>query len=254
MASISVFAQNDGAMQVECGTWLEMSATPFKDYHFVQWEDGDTNAVRRVEIIDDADFIAYFAANCEDYANLPIVTYYDWLLMLDVRAVHEMGYIFEENDVKWYRVVDEPDDMHNFFPMDDEFVCDGYYLTLDKNLNGSGDYYAVVDVSKSPSDMLCNGLMRTLIVNYSSYSTLAPHVSLMPTYAYAGEEITILGLLPNEETTIHVIDMSGKLVETKVVTGNEICVLNAVGVSGCYNVIIKSATISKTLRYIVQSK
>ena len=38
----------------------EIVAVPLEGYHFVRWNDGDTNATRTVTVISDTTFIAYF--------------------------------------------------------------------------------------------------------------------------------------------------------------------------------------------------
>ena len=114
-----------------------------------------------------ADASRNFAARCEEYANWPVIALYDWLLMLNVQAINEKGYYISPANVTWYRAIGEPDDMHDAFPQDDEVVTQGsYYLTLDKSLQGTGNYYAIVDVSDAKGQ-LCDGLMRTVIINYS---------------------------------------------------------------------------------------
>ena len=209
-----LFAGNAGTSGVyECGTWLQLVATPFDDYHFVEWSDGNVEPVRTVEVNEDATYIAYFAANCEEYANWPVVALYDWLLMVNVTAINQMGYYISPANVTWYRVVGEPDDMHNAFPQDDQVVIRGsYYLTLAQNLQNTGNYYAVVDVSNAQG-MLCDGLMRTVIINYSGGGK-APQLSLLPNYASPGQQIKLVGLNPNEEITIQVFSATGLLVRT----------------------------------------
>ena len=69
-------------MRVECGSWFTLSAQSYDDYHFVEWNDHNTDAVRQIQVNEDATYIAFFAANCEEYANWPLVALYDWLLMV----------------------------------------------------------------------------------------------------------------------------------------------------------------------------
>lgn len=58
-------------MRVECGNWVQLTATPYTDYHFVEWNDHNTDAVRQIQVNEDATYVAFFAANCEEYANCP---------------------------------------------------------------------------------------------------------------------------------------------------------------------------------------
>lgn len=247
-----LFAGNAGTSGVyDCGTWLKLVATPFDDYHFVEWSDGNVEPVRTVEVNEDATYIAYFAANCEEYANWPVVALYDWLLMVNVTAINQMGYYISPANVTWYRVVGEPDDMHNAFPQDDQVVIRGsYYLTLAQNLQNTGNYYAVVDVSNAQG-MLCDGLMRTVIINYSGGGK-APQVNLLPNYASPGQQIKLVGLNPNEKTAVQIFSTAGQLVRTFICEDTQL-VFPAEYIAGCYQVKVSSPSINQVLKYLVRN-
>lgn len=234
---------------VDCGTWMELTATPAEDYHFVRWNDGNTDSIRQIQVNENAHYIAFFAANCEEYANWPVVSLYDWLLMLNITAINAMGYYVQPDQVKWYRIVGEADDMHSRFPQDDRFVCTGHYLTLDKNLIGTGDYYAVADVSDAQG-MLCDGLMRSEIVHYAA-SASAPSVRLLPNNVLQGETIRLVGLSEDEPSHIAVYSASGQLIEEYHFMGQSEVTITAVSVSGCYLVRVTTGMETTTLRYIV---
>lgn len=239
--------------EVACGSWIEIAAHPLEDYHFVEWNDGNQDSIRQIQVHEDATYIAYFAANCEEYANWPIVALYDWLLMVNVHAINEMGYYFAPENVSWYRVVGEPDDMHDIFPLDDQLVEEeNYYLTLDKSLKGTGTYYAVIDVSDSQG-LLCDGLMRSVLVSYAG-SQQPAKVALFPTSVNMGQSMQLKGLNPNENSEIYIYRTTGQLVDQLVSTGESTIQLHAAQVSGCYQVVVKSPTISQTLRYIVNNR
>ena len=248
-----LYAGNSGTSGVyECGTWLQLKATPFNDFHFVKWSDGNVEPIRMVEVNEDATYIAYFADNCEEYANWPVVALYDWLLMVNVRAINEMGYFLSPANVTWYRVIGEPDDMHNAFPQDDQVVVRGsYYLTLDKNLKGTGSYYAVVDVSNAQG-MVCDGLMRSVIINYSG-KTSTQQIALIPNYAHPNQALRLQGLNPHETTTIQVYSTAGQLLHSYT-TGGEQFVFPAEGTAGCYHVRIQSDSYQTTIKYVVYNK
>lgn len=237
---------------VPCGTWLELRATANEDYHFVRWSDGVTDSVRRVEVLADETYIAYFAANCKDYANLPVVALYNWLLMLDVRSVQEMGYYFEEKDVTWYRVQGEIDDMQTDALHDDVQCGSGYYLTLDSSLIGTGDYYAVLDVSSNPSGMLCTGLMRSVVIHYTKPASVKRAMpQLAPTAVSKGGEMKLSGLLPDVPATVAWYDANGRLLGSFVTTGETSCPMQAAGTTGCFQVVVTADGESYALRYIV---
>lgn len=238
------------AMRVDCGSWVQLVATPYEDYHFVEWSDHNTEPTRLLQVNEDAHYIAYFAANCEEYANWPVVALYDWLLMLNVQAINDMGYYVSPAAVTWYRVVGTPDDMHTAFPQDDQLIGQGYYLTLAQNLQGTGDYYAVADVSDAQG-MLCDGLMRSVIIRYS-HGEKAQQVVLTPNRVNAGALMQLRGLNPEEETHIRIYSSTGQLIADYLSSGTDTYPLQAAYAAGCYQVQVVSPTLSQTLRYIVQ--
>lgn len=239
--------------QVQCGSWWELSCVPFEDYHFVRWSDGDTNTVRQIQVNENVQYIAYIAPNCGEYANLPMLELYDWLLMLDVRTIHDMGYHFDEQNVTWYRVKGTPDEMDDTFPLDDEVVCKGYYLTIDRNLWTTGDYYAVIDVSSTPSGMLCTDLMRTYIAHYAGTKP-QQRLALAPSYVTPGGQMKILGLDPSVSSIICVYDMVGRLLLNTTSQNETTYYLQAANCPGCYNVVVYWGNEKQTLRYLVRNK
>ena len=251
---LGVMAQANpaGGMTVNCGTWITLCATPHEDYHFVEWSDGNTDSLRQVEVTADVAYIAYFAENCVDLPDLPVVTSYDWLIMLNMKKIHELGFYFNPEDVTWYRVINEPDKKDE--PLgDDETVCKGYYLTLDKNLWGTGDYYAQIDITLDSPVTLCSSVLRSVIVHFAG-SDPNRQLALLPNGTRMGGQIKLVGLNPAEETTLHVFSSTGSLVNTFTVSGETAFSFPAGIVSGCYHVHVQSPTVDTVLKYIVYAR
>ncbi len=238
------------AIEVPCGTWIELRATSVDDWHFDHWNDGDTSAVRQIEVTSDAHYVAYFAPNCGDYPALPVVTLYDWLIMLDMRTINAKGYYFGEDAVTWYRVRGVPDQLTDGASADDERMGTGYSLTIDQSFLGTGDYYASVDVSSSPSGVLCTDLMRSLIVHYASSASPAPPL-LEPTMVRPKEPQRLLRLNFNNPTTVTIYDIAGHRLQTLTADGVERMSLQAQPVAGCYQVVVENGEQRTVLRYIV---
>lgn len=238
---------------VPCGEWLTIKAQPRPDFRFIQWSDGNTDSVRTIQVTEDATYIAFFAANCEEYANWPVISVYDWLLMINKAAINAKGYYFNPDNVVWYRVVGEPDDMHNdIFPQDDEVVIrNSFYLTLDQDLKGTGNYYAVVDVSDA-GGKYCDGFMRTVIVNYSgSGSGSAPQVRLMPTCALPGQQLKLVGMVPEETTSVQIFSATGQLIRSYVCEDSQLF-FPAEYTAGCYQVRVSSNSVKQVIKYFVR--
>ena len=240
------------AIEVPCGSWIELRATAVEDWHFDHWNDGDTAAVRQIEVLSDAQYIAYFAPNCGDYPALPVISLYDWLLMLDMSSINAKGYFCAPEDVTWFRVKGLPDKLTDGVSADDTPLASGYYLTLDQSFVGTGDYYAVVDVSSSPSGMLCTDLMRSVLVHYSSPVSAPERVPILePTIVRAAEEQRLLYLNPSFPTMVMVYDMSGRLIQRITADDADRLILHAAGTEGCYQVLVINGDQKTVLRYIV---
>lgn len=196
-------------------------------------------------------YIAYFAENCVELPNLPVVTLYDWLIMLNMNEIHELGYYFNPDDVTWYRVVGDPDKSDE--EGDDEAVCKGYYLTLDQNLWGTGDYYAQIDILLESPVLLCSDVLRSVLVHFAG-SNPNHQLALLPNSTRMGGQLKLVGLDPNEETTLQVFSSAGQLVNTFTTSGEPIFMFPAGVVSGCYHVRVTSPTVDATLKYIVYAK
>lgn len=238
------------SIEALCGTWYELRATPMDDWHFDHWSDGDTSAVRQVEVLGDAHYIAFFAPNCGDYPALPVVALYDWLIMLDMRSINAKGYYFGEEDVTWYCVRGAPDKLTDGASADDERVGIGYSLTIDQSFKGTGDYYASVDVSSSPSGVLCTDLMRSLIVHYASTTSNASPL-LEPTMVRPNESQRLLRLNPDYPAMVTIYDIAGHRLECLEAKETDRLILYAQPVPGCYQVVVQNGDIQTVLRYIV---
>ena len=247
---------------VNCGDWVTIKATPFEGYQFEHWSDDDLNAERTIQVFEDVTYIAYFSRKCEEYANWPVVALYDWLMMLNVKYINDsLGYYFGPEQVTWYQVVGEPDDLSKPDSWNDIPVINGsYYLTLGQNLTGTGDYYALIDVSSNSSGHLCSGYMCSELIRYSSSSmstgdngvnapSRAP--KLMPSVAKTGEVIRLTNLEVNELTDITIYDPNGRRVSMMQTEGEHTVVIDTDFMPGCYLVKVDSPSGHFSLKFIL---
>lgn len=243
-------AQSSGYL---CGDRVQITATPQDGYHFVSWSDGITDNPREIDISSDINLVAHFEPNCGDYANVGIIRLYDWLLMLNKDDLEKQHYYIDENDIRWYRIVGDIDAV-DAVNRDDLFMGLGYYLTLNQNLTGTGDYYAIIDASHNQdNNALCDGLMRSEIASYSAPpQAVRERIALNPNFVSRGEPIDISGLEPDETALIHIYDATGKLLKTYTSVGHQTFTMPAVGVSGCYLVRVENGDRETLLRYIVE--
>lgn len=154
----------DRTLQVGCGDWVRLTATPLEGYAFLEWSDGDARPEREVQVNGDEHYIAYFTPLCGDYAAWPVVELYDWVIMLNLTQINAMGFYPSPLSTRWYRVVGQMDEV-GADVRDDELMATGYYLTIEQNFQGTGDYYAECDISDSRAT-LCSGIMRSVVVRY----------------------------------------------------------------------------------------
>lgn len=74
VCAMNVFAGGTDTKPVNCDGSVTITATPKAGYHFVQWNDGNTNATRTITNIKEAKtFIATFAANEVNFGDDVII-------------------------------------------------------------------------------------------------------------------------------------------------------------------------------------
>ena len=201
----------------------------------------------------DITMIRQNADNTPECDGAPSVAKFDWLLMLNVKALNSLGYKFSESSVSWYRVVgdidnlDDPESKRN-----DIIVGRGYGYTIDKSLAGTGDYYALIDLPMQTSDVGCKGIMRTSVHHYSKSVTVKP--SVVPTMAAPSQRMQVLDLPLDENVEILVYDYVGRLCQTFTSQGDATAWFNAEKSAGNYMVVIKTAEGVETVKYIVKGK
>ena len=235
-----------------CGTWVEIAAHPYNGYKFVSWSDGNTEQTLRIEVLGDTSLIAYFAPSCERYMSWPIIALYDWLLMINVKELNEKGIYFEEEDVTWYRVRGDSADDFWAEPYEriDDVVDHGYYLTLDKNLKGTGDYYAEVDVSSTYSGIICEDRIRTVVAHFIG-TEQTQELMLAPTAIKRGHPTQLMGLIPEEQTSVLIYDASGALIEAQHTTAISTLQLIPNYPTGCYLMHVESATYNRSFKFVI---
>lgn len=227
--SVEVLCNNDlfgsvtGGGEYEYGQVVTLQAFANNGYEFVKWEDdAKAGAKREIKVTGNMSFTAVFdVVTTECYMYAPSVALYDWLLMVDKKKFSEMGFEVASDEVKWYRVVDEQDDdCDDSVEKNDVEVGIGFYYTMENNLIGTGDYYAIVNT---------NGILfRTQLFEYSGSNK----VLLLPTKASRGQVLHITGLV--DEAMISVYDINGRLVKTVNTDGSPAYDITAEGTSGVY--------------------
>ncbi|MBQ9427041.1 MAG: hypothetical protein IJU36_05360 [Paludibacteraceae bacterium] len=246
-----------GAGTYEYGTRISVEALPDEGYHFVEWSDGDWHNPREVEVLADLTLTATIEIDCIGLNSVPVARIYDWLLLLNVTGLEEMGYTVTEDDVTWFRAIGEIDDPEH--RDNDELVGRGFYLKVGEAYVGNGRFYAVVDVSANSSskDNLCTGYIRSDVVGVGltdlddvTGDSWAPY--LYPAAVRPSQTVTIQGLLPHANTHILVYDLAGHIIEEAVAErGEREYRLVAPTVSGTYLVELRTDNQQIVLRYIV---
>ena len=170
--------------------------------------------------------------------------YGDRLLMIDRRDINENmpGWRLEEDEtdlVQWYKV-STPKDI---------FLGYGFYYTkADGSVLDAGTYYAIVELPASEGAK-CGARGET---NHWVVKGASPAPALMPSLARPGEDIRVVNLNPEEQTTIRVYTTEGLNKGSYTVRGEESFTLKAGYEHGFYLVEIVSENDKSTLRYIVK--
>ncbi|MCQ2348374.1 MAG: hypothetical protein MJZ65_04210 [Paludibacteraceae bacterium] len=244
----------DFTKQVVCGTWVNFSAQPFDDFIFAQWSDGSTELSRSIEVVSDTVITAIFHDKCGDFANLPLVNRYDWILMLNVRKITtEMNYTLAPERVHWYRVVGDPDNLE--FPIandpEDTYLGDGYSFTLEQNLQNAGTFYAWVDLLQ-PEGVNCSGMWRTEVISFYSPSSPAREIGLSPNVTTINGTIHLTGLNPNILTHLRIYSITGQMLMQTNTIGVEDYLLHTYPATGLFEVQILSEEDNVVLHYLIK--
>ncbi len=164
--SVKVRAQEVVQDSFDCGEQVVVQASPMPGYRFVRWSDGDTCALRTIDLKQDTAIEAVFAPECVD-REAQVDRIYDWLMVVNKNKLLSEGWLnseAEEEHVKWYHVVDSIDDIGLHDVADstcDELVMTGFSLALSPEANWQ-EYYAEVsiDEAKAAAAFLCHPVLR----------------------------------------------------------------------------------------------
>ena len=131
----------------------------------------------------------------------------------------------------------------------DELVGTGYYYTLASGepLPAGDTYYAVLDIPATTGTCGLKGETEHYTIPVGAG---AP--ALMPSLAKPSENIQIINLNPEVETTIRLYTSEGLLQATYRVAGQETYTIKAAEDRGFYMVELSNDEIQSTLRYIVK--
>jgi hypothetical protein len=128
-------------------------------------------------------------------------------------------------------------------------VGEGYYYTLESGdpLPTGYTYYAVIDIPATEGNCGAEGTTMT-------YTIPAPAgaPALMPSLARPGEDIKVINLDPETETTIRIFTAEGSLQNVYTVSGKDVFTIKAAYGQGFYLVEVSADSMKSTLRYIVK--
>ncbi len=183
--------------------------------------------------------------------TLEVRGYYgDRIIMINRNQINEMpGWQLDSIDngegyVKWYQMLGATPD-----PTTDTRVAVGYYYTLETGEPiPAGSYYATVEIPAS-SAALCGAIGTTEVYTIGA---AAPAPALIPSLARPGEEIKVINLDPEVETTIRIYTAEGLLQKNFTVSGESSFTIQAAYDNGFYLVELISNNLKSTLRYIVK--
>ena len=170
---------------------------------------------------------------------------YGWLLLINKTAVEAtINAEIEESWIYWYKVVGEVDyDSHE---TNDEFLGNGFYYTTDHTLTGTGQYYAVIDVPASGG--ACGSMFRSQIF---LFNTERQQIRLQSTMLTRDDDVTVLNLDTESETTVRVVDMTGQTIYQTRTIGTDVLTLPAQQ-SGYYMVHVNGGINRATLKFVVK--
>ena len=145
--------------------------------------------------------------------------------------------------VEWFEMLGATPDPENT----DKFLVEGYSYNKADGSPLVGTFYAVVKVDNGTA---CGLYGRTNVLVCGAPAGVAP--LLAPSIVMPGEDIKVLNLNPDQETTIRIFTTEGLLHNTYKVSGQETFTIKAANDHGFYLVELLNGEEKSTLRYIVK--
>ena len=178
-----------------------------------------------------------------EYGEMPAVSKYNnWLLMINVNKINEMGFDVKEEDITWYQVINDIDPAGQH--IDDKEVGKGFYFTADMSL--TGQYYAVIETDKTEINE-CGAILRTLVVK----CTTDGKMRLVPNTIHEGETMEVRNINPDENTTFWMYDRDGKLLEKHVSDGQEQYTIQPDQNAGVYLLRVVNGKQEESFKYVI---
>ena len=148
-----------------------------------------------------------------------------------------------KEDVKWYKMKGATPDPDADAPAYGE----GYYINEPDGSPLVGTFYAIVKIGSTGP---CGNYGRTQLLVCKPSNGAAP--KLAPNIVMPGEDIKVLNLDPEKETTIRIFTTEGLIQRTYTARGEETFTIKAANDHGFYLVELTSGDEKSTLRYIVK--
>jgi hypothetical protein len=168
--------------------------------------------------------------------NILVSKFGQWLLMLHVNNLIKAGYVFTEDDIDWYQIVNG---------VETKLDNHGYSYTINEELVGT--FYVIIHTA---SEFGCNTTIRSNTINWSAPSN-AP-LRLVPNIGVEGTVMRLENLNPSNEYQIYGYNESGSLVTTMSVSGQAVAEIRAEGSQGLYMLRVVTDDKQETLRYIIK--
>ena len=156
--------------------------------------------------------------------------------MLHVNDLIKAGYVFTEDDIDWYQIVNG---------VETKLDHHGYYYTVEEELVGR--FYVIIHTA---SEYGCNTTIKSNAIDWSAPSH-AP-LRLVPNIGEEGTIMRLENLNPYHEYQIYGYNESGKLISTMTVSGQSVTEITADGSQGLYMLRVVTDEQVETLRYIIK--
>ncbi len=165
LVCLLVQAQDYVRNDLHCGQLVTLTAAPDEGYRFVGWSDGNTDNPRTMEITQSLQLEALYEKSCGADEKISLVYLYDKLIMIDRAALKQSGFDPSEEQVVWYRIVGDIDQLAE---RNDQPEAHGYYIN--KTAMPAGAYYAELWLHDAVGEQ-CAEALRSPVV-YIGYTGL----------------------------------------------------------------------------------
>lgn len=216
---------------------VTITATANDGYRFMQWDDGDTNAVRTLLLVSDTTFTAYFAPD-----TMPVPQDTVWRTVTVHMLLVSGDTIFVADVVSVTGAGSYPDSTLVTLTAYYDYPYFWYWVTPANDTLYDNPYSFVVT-----SDTVINAIFGPLCVGIDGTESAAPDIAIHPNPA-TGDAYVSVGM----PSTVTVVDLQGRTVLQPTRVASTLCLQQGTLPKGIYFVSVSNSVGTVVKKLVIQ--